>query len=245
MTRYYHFIGANKHLRFDLQDTEVSVGLKLTFNGDPILCEQGLHASARPLDALRYAPLDSEWLCIVELGGTVVHGAGKSVATECTVVWMLNVRKLLVEFALWNVEQAFQAVRKVGIEPDERSIEAVRILRLWLMDKASKEELIAAATAARAAANDAYADADDAYAADAAYADAAYSAARAADAAARAVDAAADDTYAAACVIDVVARAIDVIGAYVGTYYAARAAQNGQLESMINTVLEAQNESSS
>src|SRR5690606_18409412 len=101
-------------------------------------------------DALYYAPSDAEWLCGVRLSGTVIHGADKSVATERTVVWMLNVRKLLVEFALWNVEQAFEAIRKIGIEPDERSIEAIRIVRLWLVDKASKEELSTATCAAAA-----------------------------------------------------------------------------------------------
>src|SRR5690606_23457833 len=158
---YYHFVGANKRLRFDMESVEVSVGQTLHFDGEPVLCEQGFHASERPLDALYYAPSDAEWLCGVRLSGTVIHGADKSVATERTVVWMLNARKLLVEFALWNVEQAFAAIRKIGIEPDKRSIGAVRIVRLWLVDKATKEELIAAADAAYAtyAAADAAADA--------------------------------------------------------------------------------------
>lgn len=147
---YYHFVSANKRLRkgSEHENIEVVPGLKLVFNGNPILCEQGFHASKRPLDALKYAPSDAEWLCGVHLGGTIVHDKDKSVATERTVVWMLNVRKLLVEFALWNAEQAFQAIRKIGIEPDERSIEAVRVVRLWLADKASKEELSAATYAA-------------------------------------------------------------------------------------------------
>src|SRR5690606_40943260 len=192
---YYHFVSANKRLRkgSEHENIEVVPGLKLVFNGDPILCEQGFHASKRPLDALYYAPSDAEWLCGVRLSGTVIHGADKSVATERTVVWMLNVRKLLVEFALWNTEQAFEAIRKIGIEPDERSIQAVRVVRLWLVDKVSKEELIAAADAARAAADAAYTAADAAYNADAAYADAAGAAARAAGAAARAAAAAAGD----------------------------------------------------
>src|SRR5690606_24249805 len=149
---YYHFVAANKRLRFDMKSVEVSVGQTLHFDGEPVLCEQGFHSSKRPLDALRYAPSDAEWLCGVRLGGTIIHDEDKSVATERTVVWMLNVRKLLVEFALWNTEQAFHAIRKIGIEPDERSVEAVRLVRLWLVDKASKEELIAAVDAADSAA---------------------------------------------------------------------------------------------
>src|SRR5690554_19966 len=107
---YYHFVAANKRLRFDMKSVEVSAGKTLHFDGQPVLGEQGFHASKRPLDALYYAPSDAEWLCGVRLSGTVIHGTGASVATERTVVWMLNVRKLLVEFALWNVEQAFEAI---------------------------------------------------------------------------------------------------------------------------------------
>src|SRR5690606_17314440 len=140
--------------------------------------------------ALYYAPSDAHWLCAVRLGGTVIHGHGKSVATERTVVWMLPVRKLLVEFALWNTEQAFEAIRKVGFEPDERSVKAVRVGRLWLADEASKEELLAAATAARAAARAATC-----------------AAARAAHAAAHAAARAAADAYAAAAAAGAAARA--------------------------------------
>src|SRR5690606_3831129 len=155
---YYHFVSANKRLRkgSEHEDIEVVPGLKLVFNGEPVLGERGFHASKRPLNALYYAPSDAEWLCGVQLGGTIVHDKDKSVATERTTVWILNVHKLLVEFALWNAEQAFQAIRKIGIEPDEHAIEAVRVVRLWLKDEASKEELgggtYADADAARAAA---------------------------------------------------------------------------------------------
>jgi hypothetical protein len=163
---YYHFVSANKRLRYDAQDTEVAVGLKLATDEPIALCEYGFHASKDALDALKDAPADAEWLCGVTLGGSVIHGDDKVVASERTVVWMLNVRKLLVEFAAWNVEQAFEAVRKLGIEPDARSIEAANVVRLWLVDKATDEEVRAAARAARAAADAAHAAA----AADAAYA---------------------------------------------------------------------------
>jgi hypothetical protein len=240
---YYHFVSANKRLRkgSEHEDIEVVPGLKLVFNGEPVLGERGFHASKRPLNALYYAPSDAEWLCGVRLGGTIVHDKDKSVATERTVVWMLNARKLLVEFALWNAEQAFEAIRKIGIEPDERSIEAIRVVRLWLTDKATKEELIAAADAARAAAYAVYAaadaaaytDADAVYAAADAAARAADAAAYAAGAAARAADAAA---YAAGAAADAAADA-----AYAATYAAARESQNEQLEKMIRAELRVQN----
>jgi hypothetical protein len=248
---YYHFVSANKRLRkgSEHEDIEVVPGLKLVFDGEPVLGERGFHASERPLDALYHAPSDAEWLCGVRLSGTIIHGAGKSVATERTVVWMLNVRKLLVEFALWNAEQAFEAIRKIGIEPDERSIESVRVLRLWLADKATKEELIAAVddadAAARAAADAARAAADAVDAADAAYtaayaagaaADAARAAAyaaRAAGAAADAVDAAYTAAYAADAAADAAARAAYAAADADDADAAARESQNEQLEKMI------------
>jgi hypothetical protein len=49
------------------------------------------------VDALKYAPADAEWLCGVTLGGSVIHGDDKVVASEWTVVWMLNVRKALAD----------------------------------------------------------------------------------------------------------------------------------------------------
>src|SRR5574341_433419 len=85
---YYHFVAADKHLRYDHQDTEVTVGLTLKTDKPIALCESGFHASKRALDALRYAPPDAEWLCGVTLDGTIIHDSDKSVASERTVIWM-------------------------------------------------------------------------------------------------------------------------------------------------------------
>ena len=82
----------------------VEVGVPVTIEGDPILCEHGLHASRRIIDALLYIPGDDVALCEVTLGGIVLHGNDKSVGTERTIVRMLTVEQtdvLLREFARW------------------------------------------------------------------------------------------------------------------------------------------------
>lgn len=244
---YYLFVASDKQPRFD---------------GEPALGERGFHAAERPLDALYSASSDAEWLYIVRLGSFIAHNDDK-VAAEGTVITILNARGLLVEFALWNAEQAFEAVRKLGIEPDKRSIEAVRVARLWLEGKANKEELFTAAAAARVAADVA------ATTATSTSTRAAYAAAAATRAAARATTgvtsvAAATATYAAADAAVDTADAATYAAAYATAYAAdvaatrtaaravvgangvaasdtardaARAAQNGQLEQMIADAL--------
>ena len=156
---YYHFVQANKHLGYDRSEQEVYPGLTLKTEKPIALCDYGFHASQRPLDALKNAPSNTGWLCGVTLGADVIHGNDKAVSSERTVVWMLKVDKLLIEFACWCAEQAFDVVRTMGVEPDPRSIEAVRITRLWLVDQATDAERAAARAAAREAAWDAARDA--------------------------------------------------------------------------------------
>ena len=61
------------------------------------LCERGLHASKRPMDALEYAP--GPILYLVELSGEIIHGDDKSVATERTYLSGFDATELLREFA--------------------------------------------------------------------------------------------------------------------------------------------------
>ena len=71
------------------------------------LCERGLHASKRPMDALEYAP--GPILYLVELSGEIIHGDDKSVATERVYLFGFDATKLLHEFArkqiLINIEK--------------------------------------------------------------------------------------------------------------------------------------------
>jgi hypothetical protein len=69
------------------------LGAKLVFKGHPILCEQGLHFSLHPFDALKYAP--GNFLDIVEVGGVVVMGDDKGVCTERTRIKAIDAAKLL------------------------------------------------------------------------------------------------------------------------------------------------------
>ncbi len=111
MDYYYHFAQVDKNgvPRLGYGDgREIRAGETLTVEGDPVLCEYGLHASARILDALRYALSDRLALCRVTLGGIVLHDDDKSVATERTVVAMLAASEtdaLLREFARWCAHQ--------------------------------------------------------------------------------------------------------------------------------------------
>ncbi len=177
------------------------------------LCEHGYHASISALDALQYAPGMILQRCV--LWGDVEHGQDKLVASNRTCLWVVDATNAILEFACWCAEQAFDEIRKIGLEPDQRSVHAVNVVRLWIEHKATKEELNAADAAAYAAARAARAAADAATAAAADAADAAaYAAAyaaRAARAAARAARAAADAadaaTYAARAAADAAARA--------------------------------------
>ena len=104
---YYHFIRVNTdgkpYLGYN-DNRIVTVGETITVEGEPILCEHGLHASARIIDALEYCPEGEVALCRVELGGTVIHGDDKSVASERTITAMLGAERtaaLLQDFARW------------------------------------------------------------------------------------------------------------------------------------------------
>ena len=107
MTDYYwHFcpVDADGTPRLGHGDgREVRVGETLTVDGVIELCEHGLHACERILDALKYVSSRSA-LCRVTLGGTIVHDIDKYVARERTVVAMLSAEEtdaLLREFARW------------------------------------------------------------------------------------------------------------------------------------------------
>ena len=119
---YYHFINNNKRLGYG-DDRIVKVGRTYKVGCQPVLCESGLHASKRLIDALRYAP--GPILCKVELGGTIIFGDDKVVATERTVVAMADVSEILRKFArlcaldvihLWEAPEVVRKFLKTGDE---------------------------------------------------------------------------------------------------------------------------------
>lgn len=72
-------------------------GVTLRHDAPLVLCESGLHASVRALDALDYAP--GPTVCRVRCGGEIVTDQDKLVAAERTILWRADVTDLLREFA--------------------------------------------------------------------------------------------------------------------------------------------------
>ena len=149
----FHFLPADGRLAYD-DGREVVVGETLTVDCEPALCQRGLHASRDIVDAM--------WFCrgpvltVVVLGGRVIHGDDKSVGTSRTCLWKCDVSATLRHFACDCAERALSLVKN----PDPRSIEAIRVARLYADGKATAGDLAiaraAAWDAARAAAWDAW-----------------------------------------------------------------------------------------
>ncbi len=132
---------------------------------------RGMHASAKIIDALAYAP--GTVLCRVRLHGTVIKSNNKAVATHRTVLWSVDARKALI---LWAADCAERAISR-EVNPDPRSVEAIRVAREVAHGRmmaayayayayaaaAAYAYAYAAAAAAAYAAADAYATAADAY----------------------------------------------------------------------------------
>ena len=160
---------AKMDLRTQHSYEPIVAGETLTAKGDLSLCNNGMHASLCPLQALQYAP--GSMLCRVELAGEVIEGDDKLCARSRMVLWIANADNLLHEFACLCAERA---LKQAKVE-DKRSWAAIQAKRDWLAGKITDDELDAAGAAAGAAAW----DAARAAARDAAWA-AAWAAARAA-----------------------------------------------------------------
>jgi hypothetical protein len=140
----WHFLNDKGTLRDGV--TNVEAGQTLRVTGKIVLCERGLHASIKPLDALQYAP--GAIICRVEMGGTIVHGDDKLVASERTVLWMVDATNMLHEFACRCAEGALTLLRKKGYVIDPRSWAAIEAKRKWLKGAITGQELAAAWAAA-------------------------------------------------------------------------------------------------
>ena len=102
----------------------------LEHDGELRLCESGLHASVKILDALDYAP--GTTICRVAMGGTIIKSDDKLVASERTILWRVDGEDLLWKFArmcaldvihLWNPPEVVIRYLKTG---DESIREAAR-----------------------------------------------------------------------------------------------------------------------
>jgi len=145
----WHFLPEDKRLRYGTREV-VEVGKPLKVAGKLKLCEWGLHASRRAIDALTYAPISEKklWACRVRLRGELIESEDKAVAPEREVLWMVDATKALHLFACRVAEDAFT---KYG-NGDPRSLAAIRAKRDRLENKITDKELAAAEAAAWAAA---------------------------------------------------------------------------------------------
>ena len=140
--RAYYFAPDDNKLRFG-DGREIVVGDTHTVGVKPKVCMAGLHASLRPIDALKYAP--GNQLYIVEVGGVVDIGEDKIAGeTRKYVCKVPNIEWLLRKFA-----------REVALEVVLREIPNINpIVIEWL--KTGDESLRSAAeSAARSAARSA------------------------------------------------------------------------------------------
>ena len=74
-------------------------GFWLEHSGKLILCEEGLHFSRQPFDALQYAP--GPILCLVEIGGEIVENKGdnKGICSRRRIIARMDATELLRYFA--------------------------------------------------------------------------------------------------------------------------------------------------
>jgi len=180
----WHFTGADRRLRYG-DGREVVAGEAIAVGGQPVLCENGLHASRKATNALKYAPGPYVWR--VEVSGDVVEGDDKLAGRCRRAIWGFDATDLLLRFA----RKCALDVVDLWDAPDV----VVRFLKTGDGVRAAYVAAEAAYVAAEAAEAAEAAVAAEAYAAaySAAYA-AAYAAARAAEAAYGAVAA---EAYAA------------------------------------------------
>ena len=137
----WHFLAEDRKLRYG-DGRVVRDGRTYTAKGPLVMCQNGVHASKKVLDALTYAP--GPIVCRVELSGKILHETDKSVARTRRVLWLLDATNILHEFACRCAED----VLRLAKNPDPRSVAAIEAKRSWMAGKISSGELVAARDAA-------------------------------------------------------------------------------------------------
>jgi hypothetical protein len=160
-TRYYHFIAAT------LRDGSPipPIGAWLTVTGEIIPCENGLHASAHPFNALQFSP--GNLLHLVELDGEIIpHNNDKVAARSRKIIATIDAEKLLREFArkcalsvihLWDAPDVVKRYLETGDESLRAAAQAAAQTAAQTAAQAAAR--VAAQTAAWAAAQTAARDA--------------------------------------------------------------------------------------
>ena len=108
---------------------KVHRGQILRHRGPLELCKKGLHASIKPLDALKYAP--GSVVCRVECSGEVIYGEDKLVCSRRRVLWIEDASRVLCEYATWcifeNLEAEYSDPRNLGSGARNKAIhDAIR-----------------------------------------------------------------------------------------------------------------------
>jgi len=93
----FHFLGVNGYGKLILRNGTVieDEDAWLPEIDSVELCQRGYHGSEELMHALSYAP-DGRAMCLVEAGGTVVHGSDKWVAQTRRILARIDVHPLLV-----------------------------------------------------------------------------------------------------------------------------------------------------
>jgi len=141
---------------------KLEVGKTYVVDGELTMCERGLHASRKILDALQYAP--GNICCRVICWQIEQEEDDKFVCHKRRVEWTYDATNILHEFACQVAEKAL----KLAKVRDKRYLAAIEAKRKWLKGEINDSELDAARAAAGDAARDAAGDAARAAAKDAA-----------------------------------------------------------------------------
>lgn len=145
---YWHFAQDNRRLGYQ-DEREIIIGGCLKVEPPIVLCERGLHASRRALDALSYAP--GAFVCLVELGKDAKHDKDKSASTERTVLAALDATNILFQFSM---DVAARAMERANVTHED-SWNALSIRSAHILGIADDSDLSAAWNAARNAAESA------------------------------------------------------------------------------------------
>lgn len=109
------------------------------------LCEYGLHASTRIIDALQHAP--GALLCRVEVRGLVLTGSDKVCASQRRVIAMADATDVLREIACWSAESVIGNISDVKARALAQT--AIDTGRLYVVGKATAAQLSAAWSSAK------------------------------------------------------------------------------------------------
>jgi hypothetical protein len=178
----FHFLADKNGSPVYRDGRPAKLGETLTHDGPLVACENGLHYSRRPIDALTYAP--GPWLCRVKIGGKVVEATDKGCCSRREIVWIGDVTPILRVFARWCALQvidkwnapevvlrylltgdesiraaAWDAVRAAARDAAGAAARDAALAAAWDVAAARDAALAAAWAAAGAAARDAARDA--------------------------------------------------------------------------------------